>query len=138
MVKLSPTRFYAEISLNFDITCKSDRPNFGIFSNFAIFSLKSGKTHRFFATIHRKNYLLLGKLIKFGQIFSKASSHKNKTLSQTLFEVWKPNSKYDFLEPTRKISKKKNVFFSFKVGSKDSHLNTDQKFGLRHDDILNF
>jgi hypothetical protein len=44
MVKLSPPRFYVEIGFNFDITCKSGRPNLNSVSNFAIISLECKKT----------------------------------------------------------------------------------------------
>jgi hypothetical protein len=44
-----------------------------------------------------KIYLLLGKILKFDQIILKARSYKNKTLSQTIFEISTSNSKYDFL-----------------------------------------
>ena len=80
MVKVSPPRFYVEINKKFDITCKSGRPNFisGSFSNFALFFLEYRKITVFLRIIRRKNYLLLGKIIKFGQIVLKASSHKTE------------------------------------------------------------
>jgi hypothetical protein len=49
MVKLSPPRFYLDISCNFDITCNSGWPNLILvnFSNFAPFSLEYGENHLF-------------------------------------------------------------------------------------------
>jgi hypothetical protein len=63
MVKLSPPRFYDEIICNFDITCKSGRPNLILvsFLNFPLFFLEYVKKQP--AIIRRKNYLLPGKFL---------------------------------------------------------------------------
>jgi hypothetical protein len=76
MVKLSPSRFYVEIS----------------FSNFAIFALEYGQNHRFLAIIRRKNYLLLGKIIKFGQIFRPQFFHP-KLRKKKYFNFFEKSSK---------------------------------------------
>ena len=44
----------------------------------------------------------------------------------------------NFSRSREKISEKKCASIFSKVGSKESHENTDQKIGLRQDDILTF
>jgi hypothetical protein len=55
------------------------------------------------------------------------------TISGTQFYL---SLKYEFFKVTRKTFQKKCALIFSKEGSKESHGNTDQKVGLRQDDIL--
>jgi hypothetical protein len=108
MEKLSPPRFHAEISCNFDITCKSGRPNF------ALFSLEYGENHRFLAIIRRKNYLLLEKFIKFIHLFLSCQllAHTNTNSKFDQFFRFQPKTRNIlFLGPTRNFRKKSALTF---------------------------
>jgi hypothetical protein len=84
MVKLSPLRFYVEITFNFEITCKSGRPNLisVSFLNFALFFIEYEENHRFWASPPRKIY-------KIHSIFSKLA-HINTNNKLGLFLRFQP------------------------------------------------
>jgi hypothetical protein len=137
MVRLSPPRFYVEISCYFDITCINGRPNLilVIFSNFALFSLEYEENHCFFAIIRRKNYLLANFINSF--FFSKLDhTHTNSKLGHFYRFQPKTRNMIFFNDPRENFRKKRALIFF--VGWKESQWNTDQKVGLRQHDILTF
>ena len=102
MVKLSPSRFYVEISWNFDITCKSGRPTVCIeqFFKFPVFFFRIWKKSPLFGKYLSENYLLLG------NFFSKLAHTKIKLKLEHFSQPRTRNM--IFLRTHEKISEKKN------------------------------
>ena len=83
----------------------------------SLFLFRTCKKSPFSAIIRRENYLVLGKIIKLGQIFSiQASSHKYKLYLERFLRFQLQTRNMTFYGPMIKVSQK--ISFDFREFSK--------------------